>query len=150
MTLSKDPAFLRNIIIDHYDAPNKKVKEQPKDYIKLQNKSATCIDDITIYIKYHNDIIDDVVFSGIGCAISTSSTDIMAEMLVNKNFIEAFKIIDNYLAMISGNAYEEENLDELIAFYKINEQPNRIKCSQIGILAIYNCLKDIIAKNEIQ
>lgn len=150
MTLSKDPAFLRSIIIDHYDTPNKKVKEQPEGYIKLQNKSATCIDDITVYIKYHDKIIDDIVFSGIGCAISTSSTDIMAEMLVNKSFDEAFKILNNYLAMVSGDSYDEDILDELIAFYKINEQPNRIKCSQIGILAIYNCLKDIVTENEIQ
>lgn len=103
-----------------------------------------------MYIKHHDDIIDDIVFSGIGCAISTSSTDIMAEMLVNKNFNEAFKIIDNYLAMVTGKSYEEDLLDELIAFHKINEQPNRIKCSQIGILAIYNCLKDIVTENEIQ
>lgn len=150
MILSKDPAFLRSIIIDHYDNPNKKVKEQPEGYIKLQNKSATCIDDISVYVKHQDNIIEDIVFSGIGCAISTSSTDIMAEMLVNKNFSEAFKIIDNYLAMVTGKSYEEDLLDELIAFHKINEQPNRIKCSQIGILAIYNCLKDIVAKNEIQ
>lgn len=149
MTLSKDPSLLRSIIMDHYDAPNKKVKEKPEGYIKLQNKSATCIDDITVYIKYHNNIIDDIVFSGIGCAISTSSTNIMANMLIDKNFEEAFSILDNYLAMVSGQPYNEETLDELIAFYKINEQTNRIKCSQIGILAIYNCLKDITNKNEI-
>lgn len=148
MSFSKDPIFLRNIIMDHYDHPTKKVSQQPENYIRLQNKSATCIDDITVYIKHNDKFIEDILFSGIGCAISTSSTDIMANILTNKPFNEALEIIENYLSMVNGNQYNEELLGELIAFYKINEQTNRIKCAQIGINAIYNCLKEII-DNEI-
>lgn len=149
MSWSKDPTLLRSIIIDHYDHPHKKVNEAPNDYVKLQNKSSTCIDDITVYIKHNSKTIEDILFSGIGCAISTSSTDIMAKLLTNKTFNEALIILDNYLNMVNGQPYDEELLDELIAFYRINEQSNRIKCAKIGINAIYNCIKEI-NNNEIQ
>lgn len=143
MALSKDPILLRSIIMEHYDHPNKKVMAPPIGYTQLQNKSATCIDDITVYIKYQNGIIEDILFSGIGCAISTSSTDIMANLLINKSIKEALIIIENYIKMVNSEPYDEELLDELIAFYKINEQTNRIKCAQIGINAIYNSLKEL-------
>lgn len=144
MSYSKDPMFLRSIIMQHYDQPNNKVdNDVDKSYTSYQNKSATCIDDITIHIKLENDKISDILFSGIGCAISTSSTDIMSSFLKNKTTSESLKIIENYLKMIDGEEYDEEMLDELIAFYKINEQPNRLRCAKIGILAIYNCLKEM-------
>lgn len=145
MSLSKDPIFLRNIIIENYDNPNKKINNLSDDsgYIKLQNKSSTCIDDITVYIKTNNEIIENLLFSGIGCAISTSSTNIVCNLLVGKNIKDAFIILDNYLKMVDGQNYDEELLDELIAFHKISEQTNRIKCATIGINAIYNCLKNI-------
>lgn len=144
MSFSKDPIFLRNIIIENYDHPNKKVNNPPtENYLKLQNKSATCIDDITVYIKHNDEKIEDVLFSGIGCAISTSSTNIMANILVDKTLLEAHEILDNYLRMINNQNYDEEILEELIAFHKVNEQSNRIKCATIGINAIYNCLKEI-------
>lgn len=144
MVLSKDPMFLRSIIMQHYDKPDKKITEAPNNnYVKLQNKSSTCIDDITVYIKINNEIIEDILFNGIGCAISTSSTDIMASLLTNKTISEALLIIENYLKMINGEEYSEEMLEELIAFHKINEQTNRIKCASIGINAIYNCLKEL-------
>lgn len=144
MSYSKDPMFLRSIIMQHYDQPNNKVdNDVDKSYTSYQNKSATCIDDITIHIKLENDKISDILFSGIGCAISTSSTDIMSSFLKNKTTSESLKIIENYLKMIDGEEYDEEMLDELIAFYKINEQPNRLRCAKIGVLAIYNCLKEM-------
>lgn len=144
MALSKDQDFLRAIIMDHYDNPLKKTSSQPQNYLIYHNKSATCIDDITVYIKVENKIIEDILFSGIGCAISTSSTDIMCHQLIGKSIDIANQIIDNYLTMIQGEKqYDEEILDELIAFYRIHEQTNRIKCATIGIIAIKNCLKEL-------
>lgn len=147
MTYSKDPMILRAIIMEHYDTPSKKINSDSDKCSHLhhyQNKSATCIDDITAYVNVENNIIKEVYFSGLGCAVSTASTDIMANFLVNKSVDEAFKIIDNYLNMTLGKEYDEELLDELIAFYNINNQANRIKCSQIGVNAIKKCLEEIL------
>ena len=147
MEFSKDPTLLRSIIMEHYDTPSKKISDSDEKAQHLhhyQNKSATCIDDITAYAKLDNNVIQEIYFSGLGCAVSTASTDIMANFLVGKTVQEAFDIINNYINMTMGQEYDESKLDELIAFYNIHNQSNRIKCSQIGVNAIKFCLEEII------
>lgn len=134
--------LLKDIIISHYDNPNNKLKNDIdlSKFITFQNKSASCIDDITIHIYLENNIIKDIYFSGIGCAISTASTDIFCDLLKNRSLLDAQAIILEYNNMIQGKEYNHEMLDELIAFKNIKNQPNRINCSIIGVNAIISCL----------
>ena len=148
MIFSKDPTLLRSIIMSHYENPNKKINDVSKYKFdsSYQNKSSSCIDDITAYVKIENDVISNIYFSGLGCAISTSSTNIMCNHLIGKSIDNAYMIIENYLNMTLGKSYDEEILGELIALYNIHNQSNRIKCAQIGVNAIYESLKQL--KNE--
>lgn len=143
MSYSKDPSLLRSIIMHHYEKPSQKVENiNDIDFQNsYQNKSSTCIDDITVYIDVQDNLIKNIYFSGLGCAISTASTNIMSTYLVDKTIQEANLIIDNYINMTLGKEYNEDMLGELIALYNVNNQSNRIKCAQIGINAIKECLK---------
>ncbi|MBU3830878.1 MAG: SUF system NifU family Fe-S cluster assembly protein [Candidatus Ureaplasma intestinipullorum] len=143
MSYSKDPSLLRSIIMHHYEKPSQKVENiNDIDFQNsYQNKSSTCIDDITVYIDVQDNLIKNIYFSGLGCAISTASTNIMSTYLVDKTIEEANLIIDNYIDMTLGKEYNEDMLGELIALYNVNNQSNRIKCAQIGINAIKECLK---------
>ena len=143
MSYSKDPSLLRSIIMHHYEKPSQKVENiNVIDFQNsYQNKSSTCIDDITVYIDVQDNLIKNIYFSGLGCAISTASTNIMSTYLVDKTIEEANLIIDNYINMTLGKEYNEDMLGELIALYNVNNQSNRIKCAQIGINAIKECLK---------
>ncbi len=143
MSYSKDPSLLRSIIMHHYEKPSQKVENiNVIDFQNsYQNKSSTCIDDITVYIDVQDKKIKNIYFSGLGCAISTASTNIMSTYLVDKTIEEANLIIDNYIDMTLGKEYNEDMLGELIALYNVNNQSNRIKCAQIGINAIKECLK---------
>lgn len=143
MSYSKDPSLLRSIIMHHYEKPSQKVENiNDIDFQNsYQNKSSTCIDDITVYIDVQDNLIKNIYFSGLGCAISTASTNIMSSYLVDKTIEEANLIIDNYIDMTLGKEYNEDMLGELIALYNVNNQSNRIKCAQIGINAIKECLK---------
>ena len=143
MSFSKDPNILRSIILHHYENPSQKIEniDSITFHNSFQNKSSTCIDDITVYINVENQVITNINFSGLGCAISTASTNIMALYLVGKDIDTANKIINNYINMTMGQDYNEELLDELVAFYNVHNQSNRIKCAQIGINSIKECLK---------
>lgn len=144
MGLSKDKELLRVIIMEHYDNPNNKIDDESnyQNYKIFHNKSSTCIDDIKILINISNNKIIDAKFLGIGCAISTSSTDIICEMLIDKSVNDAIEIIDNYKKMINNKEYDEDNLGELIAFYQIHLQSNRIKCAMIGADAFIKVLEE--------
>ena len=131
---NKDPEIIRAIILDHYENPKHHLGDNGnnsklKGYVECNISSASCIDNLTAYIKVLNNIIKDVKFSGVGCAISTSATDIMCNLLRNKTINEAKKIISNYLSMIDKKPYDEELLGELNAYCEIYKQPNRKKCA---------------------
>ena len=81
-------------------------------------------------------IIKDLVFSGIGCTISTASTDIMCDLLKGKSFEQAREILSNYENMVSEKPFDEDVLEEANAFDTLYQQANRIKCGTIGIHAI--------------
>lgn len=141
---NKNPELLRAILMDNFEYPTQKLHDFTKinleSYFMHHNKSSTCIDDLTAYVLIENDIIKDLRFSGLGCAISTSSTNITTKLLINKTIKEAYQIIENYKAMINEKPYDEIMLEDLIAFYNIPKQPNRIKCALIGIDAIQTAL----------
>ncbi|GHU48662.1 iron-sulfur cluster assembly scaffold protein [Bacilli bacterium] len=129
----------REIIMDHYENPSAKVQDGTKfaqDYKRANNDSPSCIDNLTAYVKIKNNKIDDIRFSGVGCAVATSSTDIMANYLVGKDLKTAHKIITNYLNMLDGNKYDKKLLQDLFVFENLNKQLNRIKCGKVGIQAI--------------
>ncbi|MDE7100032.1 MAG: iron-sulfur cluster assembly scaffold protein, partial [Malacoplasma sp.] len=78
---SEDESKSRQLILDHYEIPDNKIKEDQinklsNNYQSFNNKSESCIDNLTIYLLIENEMVVDAKFSGIGCAISTASTDI--------------------------------------------------------------------------
>lgn len=148
MSLSNNKDLLRQIIITHYDNPIHKIdnKIDDKKYVSFHNKSSSCIDDFEVFIKIENNQIIDAKFFGIGCAISTASIDILCDLIINREIDVANNIFDQYHAMINDENYDEELLEELIAFKDINKQPNRIKCALIGVKSLENITKS--AKNE--
>ena len=98
LTLTNE--MMRAIIMDHYSNPVNK-KQPPKDgYEKVHMHSDNCIDDIDVFLLVENGVVTDACFDGVACAISTSSTDIMCDLLKGKDIERAKYIIDQYHHMI--------------------------------------------------
>lgn len=141
--LYNDPMFLRQIIMDHYQYPRNKQEINDNRYYRQHMASDSCIDDITVQMLVEQDTIEDVKFSGVGCAISTASTSIMTELLKGKSLKEARQIIENYQHMIFEKSYDPELLKEAIAFKNVGKQANRIKCALIGWKGIAEIMETI-------
>ena len=123
-----DPMLMRQIIMDHYDYPRNKELTKDNGYMSRHMASDSCIDDIR--------------FDGVACTISTASTSIMSELLKGKTTQEAKEIIDNYFKMIDQKEYDEDVLDEAIAFQNVGKQANRINCATIGWKAMREMIKE--------
>lgn len=131
----------RMIIQSHVTSKTNVVTSQPEGYIKVTPPSeVTCTDKWDIYLKINNDIIQDMKYSGSGCAISTSSLSILSSLLVGKNFKEANEILDNYYKMIKGESFDELLLKELVVFENVHTVWNRVECSLVG----YKALKSVV------
>jgi nitrogen fixation NifU-like protein len=99
-------------------------------------------------MKIGNNVIKDIKFSGEGCAISTSSIDIMSNYLKNKKIDDGLKLINNYLDMVYGKNVNKDTIGDLISFENIYKQVNRIKCASIGIEGMKKIIIEISKKNK--
>ena len=139
-----DKELKRCINLDNYKSPNRKKISDGDDYFKINTRNVSCIDNLDIYLKVTNGIIEDVTFEGEACVISISSTNILSNILISKTKEEGIYIIDNYLKMINEEEYDKEILKELIVFDDTSKQPSRIKCATLSA----NGIKDFLKKDE--
>ena len=136
-----DKDLKRTIILDNYQNPNNK-KVSGEDYIKINTRNVSCIDNLDIYLKVKDNIIEDASFEGEACVISISSTNILINLLIGKTKEEGINIIDNYLKMINEEEYDKEVLKELMVFDDTSKQPSRIKCATLSANGIKNFLQE--------
>ena len=126
-----DENLKREIILDNYQNPENKELIDDDSYLKVNQASESCIDNLDFMIKIENNTIVDVRYDGEACAISTSASSIMSRALIGKSVDEAKKILINYKNMIEDKEYDKELLGELNVYDNINKQPNRIKCALV-------------------
>ena len=101
----------------------------------------------TLELKLNGDIIEDMAFSGHGCAISQASTSIMIDVLKGKTVEEAKEITKTFIDMIKRETKSEEELEKLeeaIAFRNVANMPARVKCA----LLAWHTLENVFEKIE--
>jgi len=122
------------LIMEHSTSKhNRRSIENPDLSEKGHNPS--CGDEITLEIKVNGDIIEDLAFSGQGCAISQASTSMMIDLLKGKNKDEALELVDMFISMIKREIDDEEKLEELedaIVLKNISNMPARVKCAVLA------------------
>lgn len=122
------------LIMEHSTSKhNRRCIENPNLSEKGHNPS--CGDEITLEIKVNGDIIEDLAFSGQGCAISQASTSMMIDLLKGKNKDEALELVDMFISMIKREIDDEEKLEELedaIVLKNISNMPARVKCAVLA------------------
>ena len=136
-----DREMKRSIILDNYQNPYHRTRHEKDDnYLKLNSRNVSCIDNIDVYIKMNQDKIEDISFEGEACVISISSTSIMASTLVGQTIEEALKIIENYDNMIEEKEYDQSLLGEAVVYDDIAKQPSRKKCATLTWNGVYQKL----------
>ena len=132
------------LIMEHSMNSYNKKKLEKADYCEVGH-NPNCGDEITLELKLNGDIIDDMAFSGHGCAISQASTSIMIDVLKGKTVEEAKEIIKTFIDMIKRETKSEEELEKLeeaIAFRNVANMPARVKCA----LLAWHTTEDILNK----
>ena len=123
-----------DLIMEHsMNSYNKKNLEEA-DCCRMGH-NPNCGDEIEIQVKLNGDIIEDMSFTGHGCAISQASTSIMIDVLKGKTIKEAKDIIQTFIDMIKRETKSEEELKKLedaIAFKNVANMPARVKCALLA------------------
>ena len=135
------------LIMEHSMNSYNKKKLKKADLCDIGH-NPNCGDEITLEVKMNGDVIEDMAFSGHGCAISQASTSIMIDTLKGKTIEEAKEIIKTFISMIKREENDEKKLEKLedaIAFKNVSNMPARVKCA----LLAWHTLDDMIAKKSL-
>lgn len=138
-----DEKLRRDIILDNYNNPLNKEIPTEDGYLKINSRNYSCIDNLDIYLKINNNIIEDVKYEGEACVICISSTSIMSDILKGKTISEGLNIIDNYSKMINEEEYDKTMLKSAIVFSEIYKQPSRKNCATLFTRGIEKELKSM-------
>ncbi len=134
-----------DIIMEHSMATyNKRNLTDPTE--KEHGHNPSCGDDITLEVKMNGDIIEDLSFTGHGCAISQASTSIMIDLLKGRTKQEAIELINIFLKMIKREDVTEEEqqrLENAIALKNISNMPARVKCAELAWYTMQNLIEKI-------
>ena len=133
------------LIMEHSMNSYNKKELKDADYCEVGH-NPNCGDEITLELKLNGDIIEDMAFTGHGCAISQASTSIMIDTLKGKTIEEAKEIVKTFIEMIKRETTDEKELEKLedaIAFRNVANMPARVKCA----LLAWHTIEDILNKN---
>ena len=151
MELSKEELveMYKNIIIEN--TRDKKHKREISG-IEKEGINPSCGDELKIFVKMNEDnsIIQEISFTGRGCAISEASANIMSEILKGKTKEEAKKIITTFFNMIKLNETNDQKLIEILgdayAFKNIAYMPSRVKCAFLSWKTLEQILDELEKK----
>ncbi len=124
---------------------------KPRNFRKVDDASTTaegynplCGDQITLYLKVVDDVVEDVGFQGVGCAISRASASMMTQSIKGKSLDEATGIFDAFHSMIIHPDEEPDYdaLGDLETLAGVNEYPTRIKCAILAWHTMRSALQD--------
>ena len=134
-----------DLIMEHSMNSYNKKKLEGADYSEIGH-NPNCGDEITLELKLNGNKIEDMAFTGHGCAISQASTSIMIDTLRGKTIEEAKEIIKTFIEMIKRETTDEEQLKKLedaIAFKNVSNMPARVKCALLAWHTLDDMIKNL-------
>jgi nitrogen fixation NifU-like protein len=116
--MSEFDQLYREVILDHYKNPRGHGLIENAD-AEAEGQNPLCGDEVSIYVAFADDgdTIEEVKFSGRGCAISQAATSMLMEMVTGRSATEV------------ATLQRDELLDEI----GIPLTPIRLKCALLGL-----------------
>ena len=120
-------------VMDHYEHPRNQGELTGEDVVTARDANASCGDIVQFYFKIrnhqtpnsNNQIIEEVKWKGIGCAITTAAASKLSEYLQGRTLQELGKMSDDQL------------LKQAIGF-EVN--PGRMKCLTLPVKVVRKIL----------
>ena len=116
--MSEFDQMYREVILDHYKNPRGHGLLENAD-AQADGENPLCGDEVSIFVAFgeDGDTIDEVKFSGRGCAISQAATSMLMELVKGRSATEV------------ATLPRDELLDEI----GIPLTPVRLKCALLGL-----------------
>lgn len=124
----------QQVILDHGRSPRNFAKCDTANHIKV-GYNPVCGDQLTLYITEADGVINDVVFDGVGCAISMASASLMSQALKGKTLAEADQLFECFHKLVAEDGdvnLIKDKLGKLVVLAGVAEFPARVKCATLA------------------
>ena len=123
----------QQVILDHNKNP-RNFREMEGATARVDGYNPLCGDHYTVFLKTDGDTIQEVSFTGSGCAISKASASVMSSTVKGKSRSEAERLFETFHRLVTGDAsgLSAADLGRLAAFSGVSEFPARVKCATLA------------------
>jgi nitrogen fixation NifU-like protein len=139
-----DPRELyQQVILEH----NKK----PRNFGTLEacthhaeGHNPLCGDELDLTLIVENGLVQDIKFTGSGCAIDVASASLMTGAVKGKPVAEAEAMADQFRGMVRGElepGSQTPLLGKLTLFSGVRDLPSRVKCAVLPWATLHAALK---------
>lgn len=140
MSLGSLEELYREVVLDHHRHPRGSQPLEAYD-VQASGKNPSCGDEVTMQLKFEGDRIADLGVLSRGCAISTSSGSMLAEILTGLTVEEAERVAAVFKQILQGgDSPPEIDLGDLEALAGVRKFPMRVKCALLPWITLLDAV----------
>jgi nitrogen fixation protein NifU and related proteins len=132
----------QEVILDHSRRP-RNFGELPDAAVRVHGDNPACGDEIHLEVKFGADGgLQDIKFTGRGCAISQASASLMTMKLKGKARSEVLEMLHAFHDLVTNETNEApRTLGDLCVMRGVRNFPQRVKCAMLAWRAVEQALE---------
>lgn len=132
----------QEVILDHSRRP-RNFGELPDAAVRVHGDNPACGDEIHLAVKFdERGGLQDIKFTGRGCAISQASASLMTTKLKGKSRDEVAEMLRVFHDLVTGKANElPKTFGDLRVMQGVRKFPQRVKCAMLPWRAVEQALE---------
>jgi nitrogen fixation NifU-like protein len=140
----------QEVILDHSRRP-RNFGDLPNAAVRVHGDNPACGDEIHLGVKFGTDGgLQDIKFTGHGCAISQASASLMTSKLKGKSRAEATGMLRAFHALVTDETAEAPKmLGDLRLLQGVRKFPQRVKCAMLAWRAVEQALQQSAGESTI-
>ncbi|GAA1156534.1 Fe-S cluster assembly sulfur transfer protein SufU [Ornithinicoccus hortensis] len=130
------------LILEHSKRPQHAGLREPFD-AEVHHVNPTCGDEVTLRVRLDGDVVRDVSYDAMGCAISIASSSVLAEETIGHTVPQALASYRAMRAMLTSKGQDPgdpQQIGDGVAFAGVSNYPARVKCALLGWAAFTDAL----------
>ncbi|MFA7670532.1 MAG: SUF system NifU family Fe-S cluster assembly protein [Burkholderiaceae bacterium] len=128
----------QEVIFDHNRRPRNFHALEEATH-RADGHNPLCGDQLTVYARVTDNVVDEVSFIGHGCAISTASASLMTEAVKGMPVGEVENLFRDMHAMLT-DSHPDRDLGKLEVLSGVREFPARVKCATLAWHTLHNAI----------
>jgi nitrogen fixation protein NifU and related proteins len=132
----------QEVILDHSRRP-RNFGELPDASVRVHGDNPSCGDEIHLAVRFDgNGGLQEIKFTGHGCAISQASASLMTMKLKGKNRADVEEMMRSFRDLVTnGKNDAPKALGDLKVMRGVRKFPQRVKCAMLPWRAVEQALR---------